>query len=53
MLPRTAECLFLALTAALLIVLGTFGIFSAEASSFQIIISEGTGKNNIARRGWS
>ena len=40
MLPRTAECLFLALTAALLIVLGTFGIFSAEASSFQIIISE-------------
>src|SRR5688500_19770888 len=40
MLPRTKECLFLALTAALLIILGTFGIFSAEAASFKIIVSE-------------
>lgn len=40
MLPRTSQCIFLALTAALLIILGTFGIFAAEASSFQIIISE-------------
>jgi hypothetical protein len=39
MLPRT-QCLFLALTAALLIILGTFGIFTAEASSFRIIVSE-------------
>ena len=40
MLPRTIQCLFLALTAALLIVLGTFGIFTAEASSVSIIISD-------------
>ena len=40
MLPRTSQCLFLALTAALLIVLGTFGIFTAEASSFRVIISD-------------
>ena len=40
MLPRTSQYLFLALTAALLIILGTFGIFSAEASSFRIIISD-------------
>ena len=39
MLPRT-QSLFLALTAALLIVLGTFGIFTAEASSFRVIISD-------------
>ena len=39
MLPRT-QSLFLALTAALLIVLGTFGIFAAEASSFRVIISD-------------
>ena len=39
MLPRT-HCLFLALTAALLIVLGTFGIFTAEATSFRVIISD-------------
>lgn len=40
MLPRTSQCLFIALTAALLIILGTFGIFAAEASSFRIIVSE-------------
>ena len=40
MLPRTSQCLFLALTAALLIILGTFGIFTAEASSFRIIVSD-------------
>ena len=40
MLPRTTQCLFLALTAALLIILGTFGIFTAEASSFRVIISD-------------
>ena len=40
MLPRFSQCLFLGLTAALLIILGTFGIFTAEASSFQIIVSE-------------
>jgi hypothetical protein len=39
MLPRS-QCLFLALTAALLIIFGTFGIFTAEASSFQLIISD-------------
>jgi hypothetical protein len=39
MLPRT-HCLFFALTAALLIILGTFGIFTAEASSFRVIISD-------------
>ena len=39
MLPRL-QCLFLALTAALLIIFGTFGIFTAEASSFQMIVSE-------------
>ena len=40
MLPRTSQCLIFALTAALLIVLGTFGIFTAEASSFRVIISD-------------
>ena len=40
MLPRTSQALFIALTAALLIILGTFGIFAAEASSFQVIVSE-------------
>ena len=40
MLPRTSQCLFLALTAALLIVIGTFGIFTAEASSLRVIISD-------------
>ena len=40
MLPRISQCLFIALTAALLIIFGTFGIFTAEASSFQTIISE-------------
>ena len=39
MLPRT-QCLIFALTAALLIILGTFGIFTAEASSFRVIISD-------------
>ena len=39
MLPRS-QCLFLALTVALLIVFGTFGIFTAEASSFRLIISD-------------
>ena len=39
MLPRTSQSLFLALTAALLIILGTFGIFAAEASSFQTIVA--------------
>jgi hypothetical protein len=39
MLPRF-QWLFLALTAALLIILGTFGIFTAEASSFRLIISD-------------
>jgi hypothetical protein len=39
MLPKT-HCFVLALTAALLIVFGTFGIFTAEASSFSTIISE-------------
>ncbi len=32
--------MFLTLTAALLVILGTFGIFAAEASSFRIIVSE-------------
>lgn len=40
MLPRTSQCIYIALTAALLIILGTFGIFTAEAASFQTIISE-------------
>lgn len=41
MLPKpSSQCVFLALTAALLIILGTFGIFAAEASSFRIIVSE-------------
>ena len=40
MLPRTTQYLFLTLTAALLIILGTFGIFTAEASSFSVIISD-------------
>jgi hypothetical protein len=39
MLPKT-HCFVLALTVALLIVFGTFGIFTAEASSFSTIISE-------------
>jgi len=39
MLPKT-QCLIFALTAALLIILGTFGIFSAEASSFRATISD-------------
>jgi hypothetical protein len=39
MLPKTHYFL-IALTAALLIVFGTFGIFTAEASSFSTIISE-------------
>jgi hypothetical protein len=39
MLPKT-HCYLLALTAALLIVFGVFGIFTAEASSFSIIISQ-------------
>jgi hypothetical protein len=39
MLPRF-QVLFLALTAALLIILGTFGIFAAEASSLQLIVSD-------------
>jgi hypothetical protein len=39
MLPRT-QCIIFALTAALLIILGTFGIFTAEASSFRIIVSD-------------
>ena len=39
MLPRP-HCFFLALTAALLIVFGTFGIFTAEASSVMSIVSE-------------
>ena len=39
MLPRF-QILFLALTTALLIILGTFGIFAAEASSFQMIVSD-------------
>ena len=39
MLPRT-QCIIFALTAALLIILGTFGIFTAEASSFRVIISD-------------
>jgi hypothetical protein len=39
MLPRF-QLLFLALTAALLIILGTFGIFTAEASSFRMIVSD-------------
>ena len=39
MLPKT-HCYLLALTAALLILFGTFGIFTAEASSFSTIISE-------------
>ena len=38
MLPRF-QSLFLALIVALLIVFGTFGIFTAEASSFRLIIS--------------
>ena len=40
MLPRFSQCFYLALMAALLIIFGTFGIFTAEASSFQTIISE-------------
>ena len=40
MLPRTSQYLFLALTTALLIILGTFGIFTAEAASVRIIISD-------------
>jgi hypothetical protein len=39
MLPKT-HCFLLALTAALLILFGTFGIFTAEASSFSTIMSE-------------
>jgi hypothetical protein len=39
MLPK-AHCIFFALTAALLIIFGTFGIFTAEASSFRTIVSE-------------
>jgi hypothetical protein len=39
MLPKTHYFL-IALTAALLIVFGTFGIFTAEASSFSTIMSE-------------
>ena len=39
MLPHS-QILFLALTSALLITLGIFGIFTAEASSFQLIISD-------------
>ena len=39
MLPRTQWIIF-SLTAALLIILGTFGIFTAEASSFRVIISD-------------
>ena len=39
MLPRF-QILFLALTTALLIILGTFGIFTAEAASFRMIVSD-------------
>jgi hypothetical protein len=39
MLPRY-QILFVALTTALLIILGIFGIFTAEASSVQMIVSE-------------
>ena len=39
MSPRL-HALFFALAIALLIVLGTFGIFRAEASSFQAIVAD-------------
>ena len=39
MILRT-QCFILALTIALLIVLGGFGLFTAEASSIRIIVSE-------------
>lgn len=39
MCPRF-QSLLLALVAALLVILGTFGIFTAEASSVQTIVSE-------------
>jgi hypothetical protein len=39
MAPRF-QSLFLALLTALLIILGTVGIFSAEASSFRVLIQE-------------
>lgn len=39
MIPRS-QCFFLALTVALLIIFGTVGIFTAEASSFQTIVSD-------------
>ncbi len=39
MTPRY-QCLFLAIMTALLILLGTVGIFSAEAASFRTLVQE-------------